>query len=224
MPARHAADTAAAHISEKEFQQTVMAVFTAAGWHTYHNPDSRQSSVGWPDLQLLKPASRAGPTGLRRTENRPRQTETTWQDWIPDLPKPSILLIAPLLEIIIFGAWTHNYCCGPSSIEPHHGLYSRWISIVFAADPFSNALTAIILFFANYEVFYMIFTKKRHMTEKREAVAAAVGAEDIIDCRALPNPAGQSAAAPEFRIVRVGRNDQRPLGYFIHYPFLPRPP
>ena len=60
MPARTAADTAAAHSSEKEFRQTVIAVFAAAGWHVYHNPDSRRSSAGWPDLQLLKPAAAPG--------------------------------------------------------------------------------------------------------------------------------------------------------------------
>ena len=53
------------------------------------------------------------------------------------------------------------------------------------------------------------------------AAPAAVGAEDKIDFRALPNPAGYRPAAPEFRIIRMGRNHQNPLGYFIHSRFLP---
>ena len=51
-------------ISESEFQQSVVAAFLAAGWTVYHNPDSRRSSAGWPDLQLLKPAGPHGPAQL----------------------------------------------------------------------------------------------------------------------------------------------------------------
>ena len=77
MPDRTAANTATAHISEKEFQQTVIAAFTAACWHAYHNPDSRRSSAGWPDLQLLKPVSRAGPAQLVFAELKTAQGRTS---------------------------------------------------------------------------------------------------------------------------------------------------
>lgn len=52
------------YISEKEFQRSVTALFTITGWYVYHNPDASRSSAGWPDLQLLKPASPAGPAQL----------------------------------------------------------------------------------------------------------------------------------------------------------------
>lgn len=40
---------------EKDFQSTVTDLFKLKGWRVYHNPDSRRSEAGWPDLMLLKP-------------------------------------------------------------------------------------------------------------------------------------------------------------------------
>ena len=40
-------------ISEKQFQKQIIGAFKEAGWNVYHNYDSRRSTGGWPDLQML---------------------------------------------------------------------------------------------------------------------------------------------------------------------------
>lgn len=41
-------------ISEKDFQKIVVREAESQGWWVYHNPDSRMSSAGLPDLILLR--------------------------------------------------------------------------------------------------------------------------------------------------------------------------
>lgn len=41
-------------VPEAGFQAAVCEAFRLRGWRVYHNPDSRRSDAGWPDLQLLK--------------------------------------------------------------------------------------------------------------------------------------------------------------------------
>lgn len=42
-------------ITEADWQRTVAGVAELHGWWWYHNPDSRRSNAGWPDLALLRP-------------------------------------------------------------------------------------------------------------------------------------------------------------------------
>lgn len=84
-----------------------------------------------------------------------------------------ILLAALGLNAVIFGTWAYNYHFRSdrffdSSILPH------WLQAALTADPFSNALTILILLWINSEVVYMFLTKRRNQTEKQEAVTAAV--------------------------------------------------
>lgn len=44
---------AAVFASEAEFQAQVVELAGLYGWWTYHNPDSRRSTPGWPDLVLV---------------------------------------------------------------------------------------------------------------------------------------------------------------------------
>lgn len=39
---------------ERDWQRYVVDYATLHGWWVYHNPDSRRSSSGWPDLVLLR--------------------------------------------------------------------------------------------------------------------------------------------------------------------------
>lgn len=39
---------------EKDFQRFVIDLAHANDWWVYHNPDSRRSSAGWPDLVLVR--------------------------------------------------------------------------------------------------------------------------------------------------------------------------
>ena len=42
------------HISEKDFQDTVVTLAKQMGWKVYHTYDSRRSEPGFPDLVLVK--------------------------------------------------------------------------------------------------------------------------------------------------------------------------
>jgi hypothetical protein len=42
------------HMSEKEWQQQVIDTAHTLGYTCYHNPDSRRSTAGYPDLALLR--------------------------------------------------------------------------------------------------------------------------------------------------------------------------
>jgi hypothetical protein len=41
-------------IKEADFQKLVIDIAHAQGFWVYHNPDSRRSSAGWPDLVLVR--------------------------------------------------------------------------------------------------------------------------------------------------------------------------
>jgi len=43
-----------ARLSEKDFQKIVVNIALTNGWWQYHNPDSRRSASGWPDLTLIR--------------------------------------------------------------------------------------------------------------------------------------------------------------------------
>ena len=42
-------------VTEKEFQQQVVALARVCGWRTYYTHDSRRSPFGFPDLCLVRP-------------------------------------------------------------------------------------------------------------------------------------------------------------------------
>ena len=42
-------------LSESDFQKQVIRLFRDAGWQVWHNPDSRKTQGGVPDLLCLKP-------------------------------------------------------------------------------------------------------------------------------------------------------------------------
>lgn len=39
---------------EKDFQKLVIDIAKQNNWSYYHNPDSRRSTAGWPDLVLIR--------------------------------------------------------------------------------------------------------------------------------------------------------------------------
>ena len=41
--------------NESDFKSSVIDLAKHTGWKWYHNPDSRRSSAGFPDLVLVKP-------------------------------------------------------------------------------------------------------------------------------------------------------------------------
>ena len=41
--------------TENGFQAAVIELAQLRGWYVYHNPDSRRSAAGWPDLVLIRP-------------------------------------------------------------------------------------------------------------------------------------------------------------------------
>ena len=42
-------------VTEKEFQQQVVALARVCGWRTYYTHDSRRSPFGFPDLCMVRP-------------------------------------------------------------------------------------------------------------------------------------------------------------------------
>lgn len=58
--------------SEGEFQARVVAEAKLLGWDVYHNPDSRRSSAGWPDLELVHPDRGYFKAELKKHDGRVR--------------------------------------------------------------------------------------------------------------------------------------------------------
>ena len=42
-------------VTEASWQAQVVAAADLFGWYVYHNPDSRRSNAGFPDLVLIRP-------------------------------------------------------------------------------------------------------------------------------------------------------------------------
>src|SRR5687768_17404949 len=73
-------------VSEKQFQQQIVAFARLNGWRVYHPYDSRRSAAGWPDLALARlcPSQRGVTTELLFLEcktERGRLTEAQ-RDWL----------------------------------------------------------------------------------------------------------------------------------------------
>lgn len=51
------------NVTEKDFQDLLLAVARRAGWTSYHTHDSRRSQPGFPDLVLVRPPKRADQKG-----------------------------------------------------------------------------------------------------------------------------------------------------------------
>ncbi len=63
-------------MQEKEFQKSVVDLATFTGWLVYHNPDSRRSTAGFPDLVLLK--DRLLFRELKTTTGRVSEAQKYW--------------------------------------------------------------------------------------------------------------------------------------------------
>ena len=103
---------------------------------------------------------------MKQPESKP-----TWWAYASNFPKPAILLLALLTDLVIPGTWLHNYCCDPlsSNIKNHDML---WTNIFI--NPMASLTAILALFQLNFEVVYMFLTKRRNLYEKHEAVAAAI--------------------------------------------------
>ena len=53
VPSR-AIDRLSGVVTEAAWQQTVIEAADLLGWFVYHNPDSRRSTAGFPDLVLIR--------------------------------------------------------------------------------------------------------------------------------------------------------------------------
>ena len=53
IPSR-AIDNTSGIVTEASWQQTVIDLAELTGWFVYHNPDSRRSQAGFPDLVLIR--------------------------------------------------------------------------------------------------------------------------------------------------------------------------
>lgn len=105
------------------------------------------------------------------------ESKARWWSYVPDFPKPAILLLAFLVDTVILGTYWHNYCCGPFADKIMNGTI-QWNAAIINVNPMANVAAILALAQLNTEVGYMILTKKRIQNEKREAVAAAIEATE----------------------------------------------
>ncbi len=55
MPRPPRTDAVSGLVTEASWQATVVEAADLFGWYCYHNPDSRRSNAGFPDLVLIRP-------------------------------------------------------------------------------------------------------------------------------------------------------------------------
>ena len=64
-------------LSEKDWQEVVVAYARIKGWLVYHTHDSRRSAPGFPDLALAR-GGRLVFAELKREDGKLRPDQTTW--------------------------------------------------------------------------------------------------------------------------------------------------
>jgi hypothetical protein len=55
MPRPPRTDASSGLVTEASWQATVVDLAELRDWYVYHNPDSRRSNAGFPDLVLIRP-------------------------------------------------------------------------------------------------------------------------------------------------------------------------
>ena len=95
---------------------------------------------------------------------KPNEDKPPWWSYVPDFPKPAILLLALLTDLVLPGTWLFN----------HYSRDLDWLQAIINQNPMANLAAILALFQLNFEVVYMFLTKRRNQTEKEAAVAAAV--------------------------------------------------
>lgn len=65
--------------SERDWQATVLQYAALRGWRAYHNPDSRRSTAGFPDLVLVR-RPHVVFAELKSDTGRLRPEQVTWLD------------------------------------------------------------------------------------------------------------------------------------------------
>lgn len=95
-----------------------------------------------------------------------------WWSWMPSIPKPAIIFLALLTNLVIAGTWAYQYCCGPLAIDIRQGIL-HWTNILVNPNPMANLAAILALSQLNIEVLYMFLTMKRNHDEKQEAIAKA---------------------------------------------------
>ena len=69
-------------ITEKQFQQQIINLAQLFGWLTYHNPDSRRSTPGFPDLVLARNKTIIF-AELKTTRGRTTKHQKRWAEHLP---------------------------------------------------------------------------------------------------------------------------------------------
>lgn len=90
--------------------------------------------------------------------------------WAPNMPKPLIVALALLVDIIAGGTWYYHY---NFVVSQDLTFIHRLLQTLVNPSPAPNLATVLALFQFNLEVPYMILTRKRNAIEKEAAVAKA---------------------------------------------------
>lgn len=100
---------------EAEFQSEVIRWATKFGWMHYHNPDSRRSTPGFPDLVLLHPdVGRLLFAEMKTEKGRVRPAQERWLDGLTNAGQQTALWRPSQLHDVIDALRTHKLRSGRS--------------------------------------------------------------------------------------------------------------
>ena len=98
------------------------------------------------------------------------ESQPPWWSWAPNFPKPAIIALAVIVNLVIGGTWLYGiFFRGDAT--PYNPNYV-W-DVIINANPMANLATVLGLLQLNAEVIYMFLTKRRNLWEKEQAVAKA---------------------------------------------------
>jgi hypothetical protein len=92
---------------EESFQQGVIDLARALGWHTYHTRDSRKSAHGFPDLVLCRPP-RLIFAELKSDRGRLTPEQDVWLRAFGQVPGIEVFVWAPRDKEDIVAVLTHR--------------------------------------------------------------------------------------------------------------------
>ena len=94
----------------------------------------------------------------------PETNRIPWWSYLPNFPKPAIVALMILADLVIPGAWFYNYHWGIHHDALQNGDLN-WTNAIINPNPMDSYAAILALFQLNFEVLYMIFTKRRNLHE-----------------------------------------------------------
>ena len=136
------------------------------------------------------------------------ESQPPWWSWAPNFPKPAIIALAIVVDLVIGGTWLYGiFFRGDAT--PYNPNYV-W-DVIINANPMANLATVLGLLQLNAEVIYMFLTKRRNLWEKERAVAKA---KAEAEARAKAQAAAQAEAQAQARAAAVAETRAEARAWF----------